>query len=147
MDEMMTDKEALYRAVLMDHYKNPKNKIIESNTEGYEVREGLNPSCGDEVTVFLKWDGDILEDIKFSGSGCSICMASASVMTNELSGLTKNEVIKKISKFFSIIKEGVEENVDEFEDGQVFSGVSKFPPRIKCAFLSWEIVMKIIEEK
>ncbi len=137
--------QELYRQVIMDHYKNPYNKV-EDEVEGYARREALNPSCGDEIVVFLKYDGDQVVDIKFKGTGCSICCASASVMTNELTGLTKTEIINKVNKFNQIIKDADESVLDEFEDAQAFIGIKAFPARFKCAYLSWDTVRKLVEE-
>lgn len=136
----------LYRQVIMDHFKNPCNKV-EEDQEGYISRPALNPSCGDQVVIYIKFDeNDIVEDLKFQGTGCSICCASASVMTNELMGLSKDEVVAKVDKFYGIIKDADEEFLEEFEDGQAFTGIKDFPARFKCAFLSWDTVKKIIEE-
>ncbi len=137
--------QELYRQVIMDHYKNPYNKV-ETDIEGYEAREALNPSCGDHITVFVKYDGDNAVDIKFKGTGCSICCASASVMTNELTGLSKAEIIEKVNNFNKIIKDADESVLDGFEDAQAFIGIKDFPARFKCAYLSWDTIRKLIEE-
>ncbi len=135
----------LYRQVIMDHYKNPFNKV-ESDVEGYLTREALNPSCGDHITVYVDYDGERIKDIKFKGTGCSICCASASVMTNELMGLTKEEIIYKVEKFNEIIHNADESSLDLFEDAQAFVGIKSFPARFKCAYLSWDTLKKLIEE-
>lgn len=134
-----------YRQVILDHYKYPHNKIIKE-PEGYLKREGVNPACGDHVTIFLKFDDEQIVDIKFIGEGCSICCASASVMTLELNKLTKNEILIKIEKFEEIIKNADESNFNDFEDGQAFVGISSYPARFTCAHISWETVRKLIEE-
>jgi len=134
--------ESMYRQIIMDHYKNPMNKK-EEELEGYESKEALNPSCGDKVTIYVLEENGIIKDIKWDGSGCSICCASSSVMTQELKGLTKEELIDKVIKFEKMVHDG--EIDDVFEDAQAFSGVSKFPMRFKCAFISWDQASKIIK--
>lgn len=137
--------QELYRQVIMDHYKNPFNKV-EVDVDGYLKREALNPSCGDHITVYVDYDGEKINDIKFQGTGCSICCASASVMTNELMGLTKPEIIEKVEKFNEIIHNADESSLSMFEDAQAFVGIKSFPARFKCAYLSWDTLRKLIEE-
>ncbi len=137
--------QELYRQVIMDHYKNPFNKV-DSDVDGYLKREALNPSCGDHITVYVDYDGERINDIKFQGTGCSICCASASVMTNELNGLTKAEIIDKVEKFNQIIHNADESSLQMFEDAQAFVGIKSFPARFKCAYLSWDTLRKLIEE-
>ena len=134
--------ESMYRQIIMDHYKNPVNKT-EIALEGYVEKEALNPSCGDRVTIYLLIEDDIVKDIKWNGSGCSICCASSSVMTQELKGLPIQEAIKKVELFEKMIHDG--EINEVFEDAQAFSGVSKFPMRFKCAFISWDQASQIIK--
>ncbi len=138
--------QELYRQVIMDHYKNPNNKVENDLGDEYLVREALNPSCGDQITIFLKYDGDLVTDIKFKGTGCSICCSSASVMTNELIGLNKEEIIEKVNKFNRIIKDADESVLEGFEDAQAFIGIKDFPARFKCAYLSWDTICKLVEE-
>ncbi len=137
--------QELYRQVIMDHYKNPFNKV-EGDVDGYLKREALNPSCGDHITVYVDYDGQRINDIKFQGTGCSICCASASVMTNELNGLTKEQIIEKVEKFNQIIHNADESSLEMFEDAQAFVGIKSFPARFKCAYLSWDTLRKLIEE-
>ncbi len=141
MDGFIMD-ENMYRQIILEHFKYPKNKII-NQLEGYESLEGLNPSCGDKVTIFVKIENDIVIDIKFSGSGCSICCASASIMTEELLNLKTVKVIEKVDMFSLMVTK--KENIEAFEEAQAFLGISSFPARFKCAFLSWDTMKKIIE--
>ena len=94
MDGFLMD-ESMFRQVIMDHYNYPQNKV-EEEVDGYLRLEGINPSCGDQLTIFLKIENSKIEDIKFLGSGCSICCASASVMTQEIQSLIISEAIEKI---------------------------------------------------
>ncbi len=134
-----------FRQIIMEHNNKPKNKVEEMNDDSYIGREALNPSCGDMVVVYVKFDGDKAVDIKFKGEGCHICCASASIMTEELKNLDKDEILSKIEKFDGVLKDS---EVDEelFEEAVVFSALSKSPARYKCAHLSWDTVRKIIKE-
>ena len=143
-ENIMQSKE-MYRQVIMDHYKNPSNRVSE-DVEGYLKREALNPSCGDTIKIYLLIEDGIVKDIKFNGEGCSICCSSASVMTNEFMGLTIEELKSKVENFHDIIKDADEEHLEDFEDGQVFIGIKDFPARFKCAYLSWDTAKKLVEE-
>lgn len=141
------DNKDMYRQVIMDHYKNPHNKVENDfDSTGYITREALNPSCGDMVKILAKLDGDKIIDIKFIGTGCSICCSSSSVMTIELNNLNRKQLIEKVNMFEQIIKDGDESNSEFFEDGQVFTGITDFPSRFKCAYLSWDTIKKLVEE-
>ena len=142
MDGFLMD-ESMFRQVIMDHYNYPQNKVAEE-LDGYIKLEGINPSCGDQLTIFMQVENGKIKDIKFLGSGCSICCASASVMTQEINEMIIEEAIIKIDAFKNMVtnKEGAE----QFEDAQAFLGVYKFPARFKCAFLSWDTARKILEE-
>lgn len=136
------NNQELYKQIIMDHYNNPKNKVDKA-PEGYEILKGINPSCGDELEIYLKMNGDIIEDIKYNGSGCSICCASSSIITLELKNKTKEEVQEKINNFNNMLK-GEKFKEQLFEDAIAFLGISNFPARFKCAFLSWKTVEDII---
>ncbi len=141
MDGFLMD-ESMYRQIILEHFKYPKNKVP-APIEGYETLEGFNPSCGDKVTIFVKVENNKISDIKFSGSGCSICCASASIMTEELVNLEVEKAIKKIDMFRLMVTK--KENIENFEEAQAFVGVFAFPARFKCAFLSWDTLKKIIQ--
>ncbi|HWF19385.1 MAG TPA: SUF system NifU family Fe-S cluster assembly protein [Verrucomicrobiae bacterium] len=141
----MTDElDDLYQQVILDHCKSPRNfhALEGANRKG----EGFNPLCGDNYTVFLKMNGDIVEDISFTGSGCCISKASASLLTTAVKGKTKNEVKALFEKIHDLITTG---RGDEAGVGKlaVFAGVHKFPARVKCAILSWHAVLAAVEGK
>ncbi|MFA5720068.1 MAG: SUF system NifU family Fe-S cluster assembly protein, partial [Acholeplasmataceae bacterium] len=94
--------ENLYRQIIMEHYKNPQNKGLVSDSS-YLLINMHNPSCGDDVTVQLKVEGDHIKDIRHIGSGCSICCSSASVMSETLKGFTKDEALKTIENYVKMI--------------------------------------------
>ena len=135
--------EDMFRQVIMDHYKYPNNKVVESPGDDYIALEGINPSCGDQLTIYVKIENNILVDIKFLGNGCSICCASASIMTEELKDKKADDANVKIEEFKDMVKD--KKDPQKFEDAQAFLGVSSFPARFKCAFLAWDTIDKIIK--
>lgn len=134
----------LYRRVIMDHYQHPRNKGIRSE-EGIHVQLH-NPSCGDRLTLQLVMEGDRVKEAHFEGDGCSISMSSASMMTEAVKGLTKEEALK-MAKNFSCLMLGEEEVEEDLGDIEALHGVSKFPARIKCATLAWKALEKGLKEK
>ncbi len=138
-------EQNFFRQIIMEHNNKPKNKVDEFDDESYVQREALNPSCGDMVVIYLKFDQDQVVDIKFKGEGCHICCASASIMTQELNQMDKQKVLDKINQFDLLLKDNLSD-MDDFEEAQVLSALSKSPARYKCAHLSWDTVRKIIEE-
>lgn len=131
----------LYRQVIVDHYKYPRNKGLILGKDALMIHMN-NPSCGDEVTVQLKVQDDIITHVKHEGSGCSICCASASVMSQAIIDHTKDEALNIIKQFYELVK-GMPFNQDIlFRDAEAFQGVRDFPARIKCATLSWKAAEK-----
>ena len=140
---MMTGElDELYQEVILDHCKSPRNfhALEGANRKG----EGYNPICGDNYTVYLKMDGDVVKDATFQGSGCCISKASASLLTTSVKGKTKAEVKALFDKVHDMITTG---NVHEEGVGKlaVFAGVHKFPARVKCAILSWHAVVAALD--
>lgn len=132
--------ESMYQEVILDHYKNPLHSGLRDPFEA-EVHH-VNPSCGDELTlrVHLSEDGRTVEDVSYAATGCSISQASTSVMADEIIGLPVAEAMTKLTAFEEMVlsrgkKEG---DADVIGDGVAFSGVSKFPARVKCALLGWK---------
>lgn len=140
------DLDVLYRQVIMDNYKNPKNKGLKDE-EGYKTLHLNNPSCGDEITIQVKIQDDKIIDIRQDGHGCSICCSSASVMTDSLIGLKKIDANKMIENFLHMVmNEGFDESMDMGE-AIVYQGVRQFPARVKCASLAWKACGKILNEE
>ena len=133
------DLENLYRQVIMDHYKNPRNKGL----KGYDHVHIKNPSCGDDITVEAKVENGIIKEINHNGTGCSICCSSASVLSETLKGKTVEEGIKLIQDFLEMVK-GSEDINEDLEEAIAYQGVSKFPARIKCATLSWKAMERLL---
>ncbi len=131
--------EHLYRQVIMEHYKNPKNKGFVADPSYLTVHLN-NPSCGDELTVQLKVVDHKITDILHQGTGCSICCSSASVMSQTLLNQNTDDAQLIINEFYELIK-GYPFNPDILKgDAVVYQGVSQFPARIKCATLAWKAV-------
>lgn len=133
----------LYRRVIMDHYKNPRNR---GKFEGGGLTVDLNnPTCGDRISLQLKVEDGIVKDARFTGEGCSISMSSASMMTEAVKGRTFEEAMELAERFSSLMK-GEPAEFDDYEDIEALSGVNKFPARIKCATLAWNALKKGINE-
>ena len=129
--------DSLYQEVILDHYRSPHHKGL-SDDKDIQVHHN-NPSCGDEITLNLKVQEGKVSDISWDGVGCSISMASASVMSDLLIGKTFKEANVIFEAFMELMQSKGQSDGDEslLEDGVAFAGVSKFPARIKCALLSW----------
>lgn len=133
--------DTLYRQVIMDHYKNPRNKgtLDDSNL----TIDMNNPTCGDRIRLTMNVKDGVVVDTKFSGDGCSISMSSASMMTQAIKG-KDIETALKLSTIFSEMVQGKEFDAEDLDLGDIeaLQGVSKFPARIKCATLSWKAMEK-----
>ena len=132
--------ESMYQEVILDHYKNPQHAGLR---EPYEAEvHHVNPSCGDELTlrVQLSEDGTVLDDVSYHAEGCSISQASTSVMAEEIIGLPLEEANAKLAEFERMIlsRGTVEGNEELIGDGIAFTGVSRYPARVKCALLGWK---------
>ena len=138
----------VFGEILADHHESPRNwgKLPDSTAD----EQGYNPLCGDQVTVSLKTIGDQVEKCHFEGEGCSICMASASIMTEKVQGHTKAEVLKLIEAFREKMQgaelvEGMPA-ADAEDDIVALYGIRRFPVRIKCALLPWTTLKKGLEK-
>ena len=138
----------LYQEIILDHGKNPRNLRKSENFN--KDAKGHNPLCGDNVHIFLKLDENKkIQDISFEGSGCAISMASASIMTELLSGKNENQTKEIVSDFLEMIKKKdilESKNLDENEKTKLMclSGVKKFPMRVKCATLAWHTLTSAV---
>jgi nitrogen fixation NifU-like protein len=131
------DLDALYQEIILDHYKHPHNKGLRDPFEA-EVHH-VNPTCGDEVTLRVHVEDDVVRDVSYDSVGCSISQASASVLTDLVIGKPVTEAMA-IHENFQALMQGrgnVVPDEDVLEDGIAFAGVAKFPARVKCALLSW----------
>jgi nitrogen fixation NifU-like protein len=131
------DIKQLYRQVIMEHYKHPLNKGL-VNDDKYLTIHLHNPSCGDDIKVQLLTENDLVKDIKHEGSGCSICCASASIMSQTLMNQKIDQAQAMVNEFYELVKGN---NVDESiltGEALVYQTVHQFPARIKCATLAWK---------
>ena len=130
----------LYQSVILDHNAKPRNfGALEGATH---TVEGYNPLCGDQFTIYLKMNGDVVEDIGFTGSGCAISKASASLMTLAVKGKDKESVLGLFEDFHHLVTADLNDEIETENLGKlaVFGGVREFPARVKCASLSWHTV-------
>jgi nitrogen fixation NifU-like protein len=141
------DFEELYREVILEHARRPRN--FGEMPEATCHIHGDNPTCGDEVTLHVKFgDHSDIEDAKFTGSGCSICMASASLMTQKIKKRSKAEAADLWKRFHALLElEAEPSDLDEtLGELQALQGVRKFPMRIKCATLPWHALEQALRE-
>jgi nitrogen fixation protein NifU and related proteins len=134
----------LYRDIIIDHYRNPRHKG--HLTAPTACHEGLNPLCGDEVTIEVKLEDGRLADIAYTGSGCSISQSSASMMTEAIEGKSVADVRHLIGEFTSMMRGSDDVDPEELGDLEALSGVRKFPVRIKCATLAWHTLDEALNE-
>ncbi|MBM7096989.1 SUF system NifU family Fe-S cluster assembly protein [Bacillus sp. H-16] len=137
--------DTLYRQVIMDHYKNPRNR---GELDGDSLTVNMNnPTCGDRIQLQMKVEEGKISDAKFTGEGCSISLSSASMMTQAVKGLPVEDALK-LSEIFSDIMLGKDADYGDFDLGDIeaLQGVAKFPARIKCATLAWKAMEKGIKE-
>ena len=142
----MSDLRELYQQVILDHYKKPRNfqKLEGANRHA----EGHNPLCGDQITVYLQMDGDVIKEISFQGAGCAISRASASLMTDAVKGKPIEEAERMFEEFHKMVTSGVDQEVEEsLGKLAVFCGVREFPSRVKCASLAWHTMHAALESK
>ena len=143
----MADLRDLYQELILEHSKAPRNyrelKSADRKAEGY------NPLCGDRFTVYLQMEDDFIRDIGFQGSGCAISKASASMMTQSLKGKTKDQALKLFERFRENVTGQARGKGNLVDLGKlaVFSGVSEFPARVKCATLAWHTLQAAMEGK
>jgi nitrogen fixation NifU-like protein len=140
----------LYREVILDHYKNPRNRGHLDRVDA--TAEGVNPLCGDEITIELTLEGDTVTDVAVDGQGCSISQASASMMTDAIKGKTRAEIEEITSKFRALMSldDRTELELDPERPGSVLGdiealqGVRQYPVRIKCASLGWTTLLEAL---
>lgn len=141
----MNNLEVLYRQVIMDHYKNPRNKGL-SKDPSYKTIHIKNPTCGDDITIQTKTDGKVIQDVRHDGTGCSICCSSASVMSETLKGKSVVDA-KLISKnYLNMLTNQEYDKTVDLEEAIAYQGVNKFPARIKCASIAWKAFEGTLEE-
>lgn len=142
---MMDDLRALYQEVIIDHSRNPRNfgSLESANCSA----EGVNPLCGDELTLQCLLDADeVIQDIRFVGHGCAISVASASIMTEMMLGKSKSEAEQLFNRFHARVTGDEDGNSVDIGKLEVLSGVREFPTRVKCATLAWHTAIAAINK-
>jgi nitrogen fixation NifU-like protein len=133
----MSELSELYQQVILDHNKKPRNfrKLEAAN----RTAEGYNPLCGDQLTVYMQLEDEVVRDVSFEGSGCAISKAAASMMTQSIKGKTKQEAETLFNEFHRMVTGELDAEATENHLGRltIFAGVRDFPARVKCASLSW----------
>jgi len=140
----MEDLTEVYNELIMEHSMNSYNKKKLENADYCEM--GHNPNCGDEITLELKLDGNIIKDMAFTGHGCAISQASTSIMIDTLKGKTIGEAKEIVKTFIEMIKRETtdEEELRKLEDAIAFRNVANMPARVKCALLAWHTIEDIL---
>jgi nitrogen fixation NifU-like protein len=133
----MADLSELYQEMILDHNRSPRN--FHAMEDATSSAKGHNPLCGDNVTIYVKLDGDRIVDISFEGSGCAISKASASMMTSELKGKSREEAEAMFERVHDMLtrEAGTFVDVEDLGKLAVLSGACEFPARVKCASLPW----------
>jgi nitrogen fixation NifU-like protein len=134
--------DEIYKEVILDHYKSPRNKRELPNASYTCSRN--NPLCGDEIRVSANVDGDRLTEVTFQGAGCSISQSSASMMTEAVTGTSVTEALDLAAAFRGMMAGEVEPDEDRFGDLVALKGVVKYPIRIKCAVLAWDVLQEAL---
>ena len=145
MTPELGDLEELYQEVILDHSRRPRN-FGELPDAAVRVH-GDNPACGDEIHLAVKFDGNGgLQEIKFTGHGCAISQASASLMTSKVKGKSRDETEAVMGEFYQLVTDGIGNVGKSLGDLKVMSGVRKFPQRVKCAMLAWRALEQALQQ-
>ncbi len=140
----MENLDDVYNELIMEHSMNSYNKRKIENPD--KIEKGHNPSCGDEIELELKMNGNVIEDIAFTGQGCAISQSSTSIMADVLRGKTIEEAKEIIKTFIDMIKRETtdEKELEKLEDAIAFKNVANMPARVKCALLAWHTIEKML---
>ena len=142
---MSDDLTGMYQEVILEHNRAPKNFGALIDATGSSA--GQNPLCGDEVTVWLKIENDIVTEASFIGAGCAISKASASMMTQAIKGKHRSEVEALFQQFHAMVTGSAGASLGELGRLKAFSGVARFPARVKCASLAWHAMHDVLSPK
>ena len=142
----MDNLEEVYNDIIMEHSMNSYNKKKLDDADYCEL--GHNPNCGDEISIELKLDGDVIEDMAFTGHGCAISQASTSIMIDTLRGKTIEQAKEIIETFIEMIKREItdEKELEKLEDAIAFRNIANMPARVKCALLAWHTMEDILDK-
>lgn len=142
----MSDLDEIYNDLIMEHSMNSDNKRVLENSTFSEM--GYNPNCGDEITLQLKVNNGVIEDMAFLGHGCAISQASTSIMIDTLRGKKLEDARQIIKTFIEMIKREIsdESELEKLEDAIAFKNVSNMPARVKCALLAWHTIENMLDK-
>lgn len=143
----MDDLSLIYSEIITEHNQDTTNK---RKIDDPDIKErGHNPSCGDDITLSLKFNGDVIEDVAYEGSGCAISQASTSMMIDLIKGKTIEEAMDYVNTFIGMIKKKVtdEKQLEKLEDAIALKNISMMPARVKCAVLAWHTLDEAIKKK
>ena len=144
---MSINEEEVYQEHVLDHYEDPyhRGRLAEVT----HAHEDDNPLCGDKISVYVKLNGEVIEDVSFQGSGCAISQSSASLMTTAVRGRSVEEAMELFVRFHEMVTSDAESPVDKEKLGKLraFGGVREFPSRVKCANLSWHTLRSALEAR
>jgi len=142
----MENLENLYREVILEHYKNPRNKGLLSDPK-YVTVHIKNPSCGDDITIQSKIEDGTIVDCRHEGKGCSICCSSASVMSETVIGKTTENAHHIADNYLKMVSNKEFDPTVDLEEATVYAGVKQFPARVKCASIAWQAFIQTLEKK
>jgi nitrogen fixation protein NifU and related proteins len=139
----MNELQELYREVILDHNRQPRNfgRIEDAD----RVIDGVNPLCGDKMTLYVKLDNDRIADLRFEGTGCAISVASSSLMTEKVKGLSRQEALDLFNAVHDMLTGNDSVPVEELDKLAALAGVREFPSRVKCASLAWHALDAALE--
>ena len=141
---MENNLNILYREIIMEHSKNPRNKGLK---DGLDIVRMKNPICGDDISIQVKLNNGVIQNVYHDGSGCAISRSACSVMSETVKGKTIEEAKNIVQNYVKMTKgESFDKNID-MGDAIVYEGVAKFPARFKCATIAWEGLLKALENK
>jgi nitrogen fixation protein NifU and related proteins len=139
------DLSSIYTELIMEHSQSHHNRRNLDHPDYSE--KGHNPSCGDEITLEIKFEGELISDAAFTGSGCAISQASTSMMIDLIKGKSRQEALELVETFIAMIKREIksEEELEKLEDAIVLKNISNMPARVKCAVLAWHTLKEVIK--
>lgn len=141
----MHQLENLYRQIIMDHYKNPRNKGLKED-DSYVTARIKNPSCGDDVTIQTKVESGVVKDVRHEGSGCSICCSSASVLSVRMKNQTVEDALGLVDDYLKMIIDKNTAINEQLDDALAYQGVRDFPARVKCATIAWKAFAETLKK-
>ena len=141
----MADLDNLYREIILEHYRNPRNKGLVAEP-GYVTVHIKNPSCGDDITIQSRVEGGVVRDCRHDGHGCSICCSSASVLTETMIDKPEATARALAENYLKMVSNKEFDATLDLEEAAVYAGVRQFPARVKCASIAWQAFLRTLDE-